>query len=73
MPCRERKAVVLAIRGTSSLADVVTDAVVRPAPVDDWLPEQYKSVRHALSRMTLVLSFMHDTLNSYTQPGPCLS
>ncbi|KAK9811146.1 hypothetical protein WJX73_006499 [Symbiochloris irregularis] len=40
---RDRKAVVLAIRGTSSLADVVTDAVVRPAPMQDWLPEQYKS------------------------------
>ncbi|KAK9821582.1 hypothetical protein WJX81_008445 [Elliptochloris bilobata] len=36
---RKRRAVVVAIRGTSSLADLVTDAVVHPEAIDDWLPE----------------------------------
>ena len=29
---------IVAIRGTSSLADLVTDAVVHPEAIDDWLP-----------------------------------
>ncbi|BDA43045.1 probable Sn1-specific diacylglycerol lipase alpha [Coccomyxa sp. Obi] len=35
---KKRKSVVVAIRGTMSMADVVTDAVVHPEGIDDWLP-----------------------------------
>jgi hypothetical protein len=38
---RKRKAVVVAIRGTMSLADIVTDAVVHPEGIDDWLPPAF--------------------------------
>lgn len=36
------KKVVLSIRGTSSLADLITDAVVYPMPVDSWLSAEVK-------------------------------
>jgi hypothetical protein len=42
---RERKAVVVAIRGTMSIADVVTDAVVHPEDINDWLPPKFSRVR----------------------------
>lgn len=35
---REKKKVVVAVRGTSSIADLVTDAVVHPEPMEDWIP-----------------------------------
>ncbi len=34
-----RKAVVVALRGTMTLADVVTDAVAVPERIDGWLPK----------------------------------
>ncbi|EFN60123.1 expressed protein, partial [Chlorella variabilis] len=37
-----RRAVVLAIRGTISIADLVTDAVVYPEPLDSFLPQEIK-------------------------------
>jgi len=42
--CRKREAVVVAIRGTMSMADVVTDAVVHPEGIDDWLPPAFSEV-----------------------------
>lgn len=36
------KAVVIAIRGTISVADLVTDVVVYPEVIDDWIPESIK-------------------------------
>lgn len=42
--CRKRKSVVVAIRGTMSMADVVTDAVVHPEGIDDWLPPALSKV-----------------------------
>jgi hypothetical protein len=33
--------------GTISAADLVTDAVVHPEPLDDWLPDSIKRVRLA--------------------------
>ena len=39
---------VVAIRGTSSLADLVTDAVVHPEAIDDWLPPVREQARPAL-------------------------
>ena len=36
--CREKKKVVVAIRGTQSIADLVTDAVVHPEPMESWVP-----------------------------------
>jgi hypothetical protein len=35
---------VVAIRGTMSMADVVTDAVVHPEGIDDWLPPKLSKV-----------------------------
>lgn len=35
---REKKKVVVALRGTQSIADLVTDAVVHPEPMEDWIP-----------------------------------
>jgi hypothetical protein len=37
--CREKKSVVVAIRGTQSIADLVTDAVVHPEPMESWVPQ----------------------------------
>ncbi len=42
--CRKRKAVVLALRGTMSMADIVTDAVAHPEQIDDWLPPRFAKV-----------------------------
>ena len=39
VPDHAQRAVVIALRGTFSVADLVTDAVVHPEPVDDWLPD----------------------------------
>ena len=44
---RKRRTVVVAIRGTSSLADMVTDAVVHPEAIDDWLPPGREQARPA--------------------------
>ena len=44
VPCRRRKAVVLALRGTMSMADIVTDAVAHPEQIDDWLPPTFAKV-----------------------------
>lgn len=41
---RKRKAVVLALRGTMSMADIVTDAVAHPEQIDDWLPPTFAKV-----------------------------
>lgn len=42
--CRKTKTVVVAIRGTMSLADLVTDAVVHPEPLTSWLPTATRKV-----------------------------
>ncbi|KAK9831061.1 hypothetical protein WJX74_001575 [Apatococcus lobatus] len=39
---RVKKKIVLGIRGTSSLADIITDAVVHPDNIDDWVPKDFK-------------------------------
>lgn len=39
LACREKKSVVVAIRGTQSIADLVTDAVVHPEPMESWVPK----------------------------------
>lgn len=43
--CRDRKTVVVAIRGTMSMADLVTDAVVHPEALAGWLPKATRKVR----------------------------
>ena len=35
---------VLALRGTMSMADIVTDAVAHPEQIDDWLPPRFAKV-----------------------------
>ena len=47
--CRKRKAVVLALRGTMSMADIVTDAVAHPEQIDDWLPPTFAQVGRCLA------------------------
>ena len=42
--CRGKKTVVVAIRGTVSLADLVTDAVVHPEPLHNWLSAATRKV-----------------------------
>ena len=42
---RPHRQVVLAIRGTSSVADLVTDAVMHPEHIGEWLPSEFRSVR----------------------------
>lgn len=39
LSCREKKSVVVAIRGTQSIADLVTDAVVHPESMESWVPQ----------------------------------
>ena len=39
---RPRRAVVVAVRGTVSLQDAITDIVVNPEPIDDWVPEDVR-------------------------------
>ncbi len=41
--CREKKSVVVAIRGTQSIADLVTDAVVHPESMESWVPQVFFS------------------------------
>ena len=42
--CRKTQTVVVAIRGTMSLADLVTDAVVHPECLSGWLPVKTRKV-----------------------------
>lgn len=42
--CRESRTVVLALRGSHSMADAVTDLMDRPVDICDWLPEQFRQV-----------------------------
>ncbi len=35
---------VLAIRGSSSYEDLVTDLIDRPVDITDWVPEELKQV-----------------------------
>ena len=39
MGCRKLKKIILALRGTMTIADLVTDAVCHPEPLDSWLPD----------------------------------
>lgn len=41
---------MVAIRGTMSMADVVTDAVVHPEGIDDWLPPAFSEVLPVVAR-----------------------
>ena len=41
---RPTKSIVLAIRGTQSLADAATDLLAYPKKLDRWLPQNWKEV-----------------------------
>lgn len=58
---RKRKAVVLALRGTMSMADIVTDAVAHPEQIDDWLPPRFAKV--LIKPATSLLGDMLDALS----------
>ena len=38
------KSIVVAVRGTMSVADMATDLLADPAPMDDWLPDSMTQV-----------------------------
>ena len=40
---RPTKSVVVAIRGTVSIADLATDMLADPEPVEEWLPQSMKA------------------------------
>ena len=46
MDCRKLKKIILALRGTMTIADLVTDAVCHPEPLDSWLPD-VSAAQHA--------------------------
>lgn len=53
---------VLALRGTMSMADIVTDAVAHPEQIDDWLPPRFARVRASAGLLGCVFV-----------PGPALN
>ncbi len=72
---RKRKAVVVSIRGTMSLADIVTDAVVHPEGIDDWLPPVFSKVhtqpsRAPLSAYFFVISSHHSACHVHARLAP---
>lgn len=43
--CRDTRTVVLAIRGSSSVEDLLTDLMDRPVPIADWVPGDLRDGR----------------------------
>lgn len=41
------KSIVVAVRGTMSVADMATDLLADPAPMDDWLPHSMTQVHRS--------------------------
>lgn len=41
---RPTKSVVLSIRGTVSVADLATDMLADPEPMEEWLPDTFTRV-----------------------------
>ena len=44
---RPTKSIVVAIRGTVSVADLATDMLADPEPMEEWLPDTMTEVRLA--------------------------
>ena len=42
---RPTKSIVVAIRGTVSVADLATDMLADPEPMEEWLPDTMTEVR----------------------------
>lgn len=38
------RSVILAVRGTATIEDVITDSLAEPELLTDWLPDTYKQV-----------------------------
>ena len=55
--CRPSKTVVLAIRGSNSYEDLITDLIDRPVDVRDWVPEDLKEVSDWVRHGGLVFLF----------------
>ena len=51
---RPTKSVVLAIRGTVSVADLATDMLADPEPMEEWLPDTMAPVCHVVPFALLV-------------------
>eukprot|EP00891_Asterochloris_glomerata_P004182 jgi/Astpho2/4182/Aster-x1205 len=45
---RKLKKIILALRGTMTVADLVTDAVCHPEPLDSWLPDEVVELNERL-------------------------
>ena len=43
---RPTKSIVVAIRGTVSVADLATDMLADPEPMEEWLPDTMSQVHH---------------------------
>ena len=48
---RPTKSVVVAIRGTESVADLATDMLADPEPMEEWLPRKMKTTVSAQSTL----------------------
>lgn len=53
---RPTKSIVVAIRGTVSVADLATDMLADPEPMEEWLPDTMTEVRlHSVYLLVLKL------------------
>ncbi|PRW33020.1 ubiquitin-like modifier-activating enzyme ATG7 isoform X1 [Chlorella sorokiniana] len=55
---RESRTVVLALRGSHSMADAVTDLMDRPVDICDWLPEGFRQEHPELSEARVHLGML---------------
>ena len=56
---RPTKSVVVAIRGTVSVADLATDMLADPEPMEEWLPDTMTEVGKGLPYNTPPQLLMH--------------
>ena len=42
LPCRPSRSVVLSVRGSNSMEDLLTDMMDRPLDITAWLPDDFK-------------------------------
>ena len=48
------KSIVVAVRGTMSVADMATDLLADPEPMEDWLPDSMSQVHRSGLHPTLL-------------------
>ena len=55
---RPTKSIVVAIRGTVSVADLATDMLADPEPMEEWLPDTMTEVGHAVAPAHVLMTMM---------------